>query len=174
MTEETYVAGTGRHDGRDLNTPILMNEVRVAVRRAKLGKATGIDSIPSEVLKNDTAIMLLHKLIGHVFEKGVVPDEWLKGVISPVFKSGSKDVRDPMQYRGIVLLCTMNKIYCHILNARLSKWLDENNVLVDEQNGFRRMRSCIDHIFSLYSILQNRMLLKEDTFCCFIDAKKGI
>ncbi len=78
-----------------------------------------------------------------------------------------------MQYRGIALLCSTYKIYCHIFNARMCNWLPDNNVLVDEQNGFRRLRSCIDHMFSLYSILQNRLLSKNETFCCFVDLKKA-
>ena len=65
------------------------------------------------------------------------------------------------------------KVYAQILNARLEKWVETNNILCDEQNGFRKERSCLDHIYLLHSILSNRKLSKKDTFVCFVDAKKA-
>ena len=52
-------------------------------------------------------------------------------------------------------------------------WLEENDLISDEQNGFRKLRNCIDHIHSLYSIVQNRLLQQNETFCCFVDAQKA-
>lgn len=34
-------------------------------------------------------------------------------------------------------------------------------------------RSCLDHVFSLFSIINNRKLRKMDTFSCFVDMKKA-
>jgi hypothetical protein len=64
------------------------------------------------------------------------------------------DDRQPLNYRGITIISVPCKIYCNILNHRLSSWLENNNILCDEQNGFRRGRSCEEHIHSLYTILQ--------------------
>ena len=175
LTGEPYVNDPHipQTDVDELNASVSLGEVRAAVTHAKLRKATGVDQIPSEVLKNETVIRLLHKLIDYCFRNGVIPDQWLKSVINPIFKSGSKDVRDPLQYRGISLLCTTYKVYCSVLNARLTRWLDQNDKLADEQNGFRKARSCLDHIFTLNAIVQNRLLTNQDTFSCFIDAKKA-
>ena len=41
------------------------------------------------------------------------------------------------------------------------------------QNGFRAGRSCIDHIFSLVTILINRKLQNKQTFLCFIDFRRA-
>ena len=49
-------------DVSTLNASISRTEVFDAVVRAKSRKATGIDDIPAEVLKNDTALDLLHQL----------------------------------------------------------------------------------------------------------------
>ena len=70
-------------------------------------------------------------------------------------------------------MCCVAKIYSSILNARLQKYLEQNKILVDEQNGFRASRSCIDHIFVLVSVLRNRKQLGKDTFLAFIDYKKA-
>ena len=46
-------------------------------------------------------------------------------------------------------------------------------MLVEEQNGFRASRSCIDHILVLCSILRNRKALGLSTFLSFIDVQKA-
>ena len=148
-------------------------EVKKAVEHAKRGKAAGIDLIPCEVLKNDTAIVVLHILFNVCFQTGQVPHLWSKSIINPIPKSSSKDARDPMSYRGISLAATMYKMYTSILNERIVKWTDENELIVEEQNGFRKKRSTIDHVASLTNIIDTRKRNKESTFCAFIDFRKA-
>ena len=66
----------------------------------------------------------------------------------------------------------MYKLYCSVLLHRLERWVDVNDLLVDEQNGFRRGRSCVDHISSLSSIIETRKL-KKCTYAAFIDFSKA-
>ena len=51
--------------------------------------------------------------------------------------------------------------------------MEHNCVLVEEQNGFRKNRSCLDHIFVLSSILRSRLVEKKSTFACFVDFSKA-
>ena len=62
----------------------------------------------------------------------------------------------------------MYKLYCSVLNSRLSAWAEQEGKLVDEQNGFRRGRSTIDHLSSLTNIIDTRKRQKLSTFCVFI------
>ena len=71
-------------------------------------------------------------------------NDWTKGIINPIFKGG--ELSDPLNYRPITLLSVPCKIYTDILNRRLTQWLENNNILYDGQNGFRKARSCLDHI----------------------------
>ena len=71
------------------------------------------------------------------------------------------------------MLPCLYKLYSCILNDRLSTFLEDNAIYVDEQNGFRKDRSCVDHIYGLTSIKKNRMNQKLHTFCAFIDFKKA-
>jgi hypothetical protein len=59
-----------------LNAPITRTEVSEAILRAKLGKATGFDNIPAEVLRNGVCSDLLFKIISHCFEKGNILKGW--------------------------------------------------------------------------------------------------
>ena len=40
-------------------------------------------------------------------------------------------------------------MYSAVLNDRLVEYLDDLNVIADEQNCFRRDRPCDDHVFVL-------------------------
>ena len=74
-----------------------------------------------------------------------------------------------MSYRGIALAPSSYKLFCGILNNRLVKWADANGILADEQNGFRKGRSIVDHISSLTNIIETRKLKRKQTFVAFID-----
>ena len=60
-------------------------------------------------------------------------------------KSGS--VSGPSNFRGIVLINTMYKLFSIILNNRLYKWAEENRKLDEAQVEFRSGYSVVDNIF---------------------------
>ena len=154
-----------------LNAPISRDEVRVSVYNARARKAPGPDEIPSEMLSNDSCIGIFFRIIKYCFYDGRVPNDWTKGIINPIFKGGEPS--DPLNYRPITLLSIPCKIYTDILNRCLTQWLENNNILYDGQNGFRKGRSCLDHIYTLFTVINNRKLENKDTFVCFVDAKKA-
>ena len=82
-----------------------------------------------------------------------MPDLWLKSLITPVPKVKDKDPNVPLNYRVISLISCVSKIYSEILNKRIVSYLDENNCILEEQNGFRPGRSCEEHVFILHSIV---------------------
>jgi len=52
------------------------------------------------------------------------------------------------------LLSCVSKVCTHVLNARLNKFLDENNILNENQAIFRKHHSTIDHIFTVHFIIE--------------------
>ena len=103
---------------------------------------------------------------------GVVPCPWQQSIIKPIPKPGGNSI-DPNDYRGISLQSVVTKVLCYIMNSRLCEYLEHLNLLVEEQNGFRKGRSCQDHIFSLHSIIHCRKILRQDTYAVFIDFRKA-
>ena len=87
------------------------------------------------------------------------PDMWTKAVIVPIHKKGDTNVTD--DYRGISLLSLIEKSYTTILKKRLYEWLEDNNKIAETQAGFRNGHSTIDHVFTLYAIVQ-KCLSKQD------------
>ena len=65
------------------------------------------------------------------------------------------------------------KMYSSLINNRVSGYCELNLFIVEEQNGFRSDRSCIDHVYSLTAVLRNRISDKLSTYCGFIDMKKA-
>ena len=98
-----------------------------------------------------------------------MPSDWRKAIIIPILKDPSSDKRTPLNYRGISLLSCISKVYSALVNKRLTCYLEEYNLLADEQNGFRKDRSCEDHIFTLNSIVKNN----ANVFTAYIDLKKA-
>ena len=94
----------------------------------------------------------------------------LEAGISPIPKDRTKDSCIPLNYRGISLLSNISKLYTSVINKRLLNYLEINNIIVDEQNGFRPKRSCEDHITS---IIRNRLVDGRHTFVSFVDFQKA-
>ena len=153
-----------------LNSDLSLEEVSKAIESTKCKKA--YIELPNEVTKNKNAKLLLHSFFNICFISGLNPTEWDSSNIKPIPKKG-KDPRDPLNNRCITIICCIAKIYSRILNTRLQKYLDQNKILVDEQNGFRATRSCIDHIYALCTVLRNRKEMGHETFLAFIDFQKA-
>ena len=79
----------------------------------------------------------------------------------------------PLSYRGVSLLSHVGKAYSQLLNNRIIKYCNEVHLFCEEQNGFRKFRSCEDHIFTLTSIIRNRFQVNKDLFVGFIDMQKA-
>ena len=73
------------------------------------------------------------------------------GYISPVFKAG--DIGDPNNYRRITVCSCLGKFFTLIITERLTKYLDEHNIIHNNQIGFRKGYRTSDHVFVLKSLI---------------------
>ena len=156
-----------------LNANFTNKEIEIAISKAKLKKAVGIDLIPNEALKNNTMIEILKPFFQLCFDTGKVPNQWTQAIIKPIPKSTENDPKIPLNYRGISLLSCISKIYTSILNKRIIEKLESNSVIVEEQNGFRKGRSCQEHVFVLQTAIKSRQKQAKHTIVSFIDFSKA-
>lgn len=156
-----------------LNVDITEDEVKESLKHARCGKAAGPDGIINEVLKaaQSSIVLFLTKYFNAIFSKGVFPSEWTKATIFPLHKKG--DLNNPDNYRGIALLSCVSKLYTHILNKRLTDWAAANDIISDAQAGFRKSYSTIDHIFTVYALVQKHFLSNRKVYVSFVDFRKA-
>ena len=121
----------------------------------------------------DILFDMLTNLFNKCFISWLIPDIWKKRIIQQIPKSN--DIRDSMNYPGLSITSKANKMYCNILNKRLTLWNDANSIIINEQNGFRKGRSTIDHLSTLTYIVETQKLQKKQqpTFAAFIDFRKA-
>ena len=159
----------------ELDKEITQNEILQAIDKQKKGKSAGIDDISPDLIKltKPHIINYLHKLFKKMYETSQYPKEWAKSIIIPIHKKGSKLVFD--NYRGISLLSVTSKLFTSIINNRLYTWMENNMKICDEQAGFRRHFSTVDHIYTLYSMVNNRLYGQKrgKLYVAFIDFKKA-
>ena len=82
---------------------------------------------------------------------GIFPDAFKKSKITPIFKKGESALL--INYRPISLLPTISKIFEQIIHNQMYDHLNNNNLLAEQQYGFRRLHSTeyaavnlIDHV----------------------------
>ena len=102
-----------------------------------------------------------------IWESEKPPQEWSKGVIVPIFKSGDK--YQCKNYRGITLISIVSKIFCIIVLNRMKMRIDEK--LREQQAGFRKGRACTDQLSSLRTLIEKSSEFEIQFLICFIDFK---
>ena len=60
-----------------------------------------------------------------------------------------------------------------VLNERLMHFIDVNNLLSENQAGFRKLYSTIDHVFLLKCIIDLCRFKRQKLYCAFIDYQKA-
>ena len=148
-------------------------EVSLALEHLKYYKAAGKDQIRNEPLKEGgagliSALTMLFNWINSVEE---VPADWAEAVVVFLHKDG--DETDPGNYRGISLISCLGKLYLGLWNSRLTRHLEANGHLAEEQGGFRAGRSTTDQVYTLHEALLHRRREGKPTYCCFIDFRKA-
>ena len=107
------------------------------------------------------------KLFNTVLDLGTMPQLWCDGLITPIFKCGTKS--DPLNYRGICISSCIGKLFCSILNQILLKHVDLNNILHKSQIGFLAIDRTADHVLTLRTLIDKYVHChKEKIYACFV------
>ena len=145
-------------------------EIEIGISQLAKNKATGIDSIPAEVLHNTILVPNLCTFFNYVLTSGIAFSDWKLSLIIPVPKKG--DLSIPDNYRGIALMSIVAKLYNRCLLNRLKISLDP--LLRTSQNGFRTNRSTTQHILALKRIIEESQTHKDtNLIAVFIDFSKA-
>ena len=157
----------------ELDFKITSSELLYSLKLLKGGKATGLDGISNEMLKhcNNDMIQVILKLFNVILQTSFYPQEWSKGRISTIFKSGDKYVCD--NYRGITITSCLGKLFATVLNQRLLKYSIDKKLIPENQIGFMPQARTSDHVFVLKCAIEKYLRKKKQLFACFIDFRKA-
>ena len=123
------------------------------IRRLPLGKASGPDGNPAELVTAGGEVMveIMALFLRIVHYHAVIPSEWRRAYIVPVFKKKGSDT-EVANYRPIALTCTVRRLYERLLVPELGRVMQ---LLDDAQGGFRPCRSSLDQAMVLHEALDS-------------------
>lgn len=173
-TDQNCQEETSSFDSLPFNNYFTVEELLKFANKLKNGRSSGLDSIVNEFIKYSPPVMisLLAKYFNLILGTGIIPSNWTLGTIIPIYKNKG-DTNDPDNYRGITLLSCIGKFFTLLINFRLTDFLESNDLLGEEQAGFRAGYSTLDHIFTLHCLIEMLLKNKKRLYCAFIDYRKA-
>ena len=119
---------------------VTVNDVKKLQLKIDSNKTTCPDNITGRFLKEvaDEIAPALTLLFNASLKQGIVPNDWKRAMVNPIYKAGKKDRSNPENYRPTSLACITCKILKHIVHSNFMQHLDANGVLNETQHGFRK------------------------------------
>ena len=170
---EAFIAETLNKLQNSSEPDFTLEELIFAIKQLKNNKAAGPDRIPAEILKACPMhiLKLLLKIMNKIKQKSNYPKRWALGITSLLFKEG--DDEDPNNYRAITVSDTISKVLAIMLNARIEKWNQDQNIIHKEQIGFEKNCRPSDHLLVLKTLIDAYTNQGKKLFACFVDFQKA-
>ncbi|KAF2355928.1 Reverse transcriptase domain [Trinorchestia longiramus] len=172
IDEEPVTLQIGEYDLK-IEDEITCVEIETFSKKVKNGKASGPDEIPYEFYKHSggSIIEMLRCLFDEIGRSERVPDEWNKCNVVLLHKGGH-NMKELKNYRPISLADKVSKIFCGILNERMKHVVEEQGVMGEEQNGFRRDRHGEDNLFVVSEEIERKRKENKKVYLVFFDIEK--
>ena len=102
---------------------------------------------------------------------GIFPDSFKKSKIIPLFKKGEPSLL--VNYRPISLLPTISKIFERIIHNQMYDYFNDNNLLAEQQYGFRKLHSTEFAAVKLADYISKQMESGKIPCSLYIDLSKA-
>jgi len=152
--------------------PFTAKELRCELQKLKTHKCQDGAGLVAEMLKcgGETLVEILCETYNQLLLcNGEAPITWKETIITVLHKSG--DERLPANYRPIVIIPILYKLFARLLYARLAPILDAEQCA--DQAGFRRDYSTVDHLFTFSQLREKSEEYQLSLWCAAIDFKKA-
>ena len=117
----------------------------------KESKAAGPDKINAKLVKDSAEVVCptLTKIFNRSLQQGIFPEELKTAFASPIYKNVDKSVCS--NYMLISILLTVPKILEKTVYNQLISYINENNILSDNQFGFLKSHSTVTSLLNATS-----------------------
>ena len=155
-----------------LELDILECEVKWALGRIAMNKASGGDGIPVELFQTlkDDAVKVLYSICQQIWKTQQWPQAWKRSVFIPIPKKGN--AKECSNYCTIALISHASKVMLKILQARLQQYV--NCELPDVQAGFRKGRGTRDQISNIYWIIKKQESSRKTSISALLTMPKPL
>ena len=149
------------------------NEVLSALNELKVNAAGGPDGLPAMSLKRLGPVIAppLTTILNKSFNEGCFPDALKSAVIIPIFKGKSKS--SAANYRPISLTSNIAKTIERAVRKKLVAFLESNNLLNNNQHGFRAHRSCLSQLLNHYEDMLSALEENSNYDSIYLDYSKA-
>ena len=136
-------------------------------------KACGPDNIGPRLLRDlsEQIASSLTTIFQQSLHDGIVPGDWRKANITPVFKKGQKYLCS--NYRPISLTSIVSKLMELVVCSSIMTHTNMHNILYPLQHGFHVRRSCETQLIDLVNDIANNMQSGLQTDICVLDFAKS-
>lgn len=147
--------------------PFTIEEFETVLKNAKPKSSPGMDGIDYFLISQIPLEYkyLLLDMLNKIYFSGDFPSEWHDFLVFFIPK------KDKNKYRPISLAQVPLKVLEKMVYTRLAWWVEHNNILPNNQFGFRKDSSCNDNIAILASHINLHFQNDEDTAALFLDIK---
>lgn len=157
-----------------IQSQITTEEVCKIIQNPSNKKSARIDMISQQLLKENKEELkhIITKLINLSISEQTYPDCLKIAKVIPIHKNGKTNERS--NYRPISLLSSFNKIFEQIIQSKLIAFIENNNILFNQQYGFRKYHSTIDALTVCHDFIIENLNNKKCVLGIFIDLKKHL
>jgi len=154
-------------------TKVNIGDVLSTIKSIKNKSSCGPNDISNNiVIKNSFYFSkILTQLINDSIDIGNFPSCLKTSKIIPVHKSGTKTLLS--NYRPISLQCTFSKILEKIISKFILNHFESNNLLMDQQHGYRKWHNCQTALAVVYDHIQEKLSHKQFVIGIFLDLSKA-
>ena len=159
-------------DGSELNQPFTAADIVAGASMLRRGSST-LGFLSVEALRAAAALLApaVAALFNACAQVGSLPPAWALCAITPIHKDGART--EPGNYRGIAVGTVLAKMYATLLNFRLTRWAEANNLRAAGQAGFREDHRCTDNLLIMRTVIEQQRSVKASLYTCFIDFRKA-
>ena len=122
-------------------------------------------------MANECISNLLCCLFNLCIENGFFPSTLKLAKVIPIYKSGKHC--SPNNYRPISLLSPVSKVFEGLISKRLLGFLNENNIIADQQFGFGKKHATTHVVTDVYTQISNNLDVKKHTCIILLDLRKA-
>ena len=153
--------------------PIVPAKVYQEIHNLSIKKSAGPENVPIKFysMANECISNLLCCLFNLCIENVFFPSTLKLAKVIPMYKSGKHC--SPNNYRPISLLSPVSKVFEGLISKRLLGFLNENNIIADQQFGFRKKHATTHVVTDVYTQISNNLDVKKHTCIILLDLRKA-